>query len=81
MRQKAEKLEKGKWYADSCPDEVITFLKFHHFYHKKEFFSDQKKYGRYKVGENGLIGFIKGACNRFIPTQEDREKYSLVDDE
>lgn len=82
MRQKAEKLEKGKWYADSCPDEkFITFLKFHHSYSKIDCYSEQKKVMKYVFGKNGLIRFISGANDRFVPTQEDREKYNLIDDE
>lgn len=80
MRTKAEKLEKGKWYADSVPN-CPTFLKFSHTENRRDFYTEQKGSGGYWQARDGFIPFTSGNNNRYIPTPEDIEKYGLIDDE
>lgn len=78
MRQKADKLEKGKWYADM--ENPCTFIKYSYTDGNVQYFEDQIEiWGGTYLTLNGSIPLI--CQERFIPTQQDREKYNLVDDE
>lgn len=80
MRTKAEKLEKGKWYADVDGESAI-FLKFSHVDNGICHYSEQKGHYLYNSDESGMIEFTAGIHDDFIPTPEDIEKYGLIDDE
>ena len=76
MRQKADKLERGKWYCDSVPDHP-TFLRYSHTEKRVDFYTEQKGSGGYWENIDGFITFKHKAHDRFIPTPEDIEKYNL----
>lgn len=80
MRQKADKLEKGKWYADVMNNALSpVFLKFSH---KTDtgyiLFSLERNGPMYNKLKNGMIRFFQMEDNDFyVPTAEDIEKYNL----
>lgn len=81
MRQKADKLEKGKWYADTETSKMTTptFFKFSHTYSKRDIFKVVLGEG-YFLKHDGSCSFSQNA-NWYIPTQEDIEKYNLNETE
>lgn len=85
MRQKADKLEKGKWYADLQEDEWnnTTFLKFKNSTKDGLNFSEKRGRDSYRYLLDGVtIGFPHfGPDNFYLPTPEDIEKYNLNEQE
>lgn len=80
MRQKADKLEKGKWYSDSVPHNP-TFLKYSHTENRRDLYTEQKGLGGYWQDRDGFIRFTHKCRDRFLPTPEDIEKYNLNEEE
>lgn len=83
MRQKADKLEKGKWYADIDVEGVNeTFLKFKERNSSGFDFSEQRGPHSYSTLLDGItVGFPNIETNWYIPTPEDIEKYNLNETE
>lgn len=82
MRQKADKLEKGKWYADVRFSNVnMTFLKYSHENIERYHFSEQRGEQSYKFSKDGFVTIDSRIFKGFIPTPEDIEKYNLNEDE
>lgn len=82
MRQKADKLEKGKWYCDvDLQSKNETFLKFKEKNSYGFDFSEQKGRGYRVLSDGNTVGFPDIETNWYIPTQEDIEKYNLNEQE
>lgn len=81
MRQKADKLEKGKWYCDHehSPTDEVGFLRFSHKTHSTEFY-DENIGEQYLRNDFSLIPFGIGT-DWYLPTPEDIEKYNLNETE
>lgn len=78
MRQKAEKLEKGKWYADISSLDDEAFLLYSHLKDNRYYFS--KQIGADYAFHLGFIS-ITMHSNWYLPTPEDIEKYNLNEEE
>lgn len=80
MRQKANKLEKGKWYWDSS---CSVLLRFHKIIepgvaaYDKQIEVDGS--GKYYHGDYGILFSLSDII--YIPTPEDIEKYNLNETE
>lgn len=79
MRQKADKLEKGKWYADIDFNGSVNpaFLRYSHSNGETDFFSEIKGADRYLESSTGMIPFAVNHEIKYLPTPEDIEKYNL----
>lgn len=80
MRQIAEKLEVGKWYADLSweKSENVCFLKYHsETTGEGPNFENRGNTIYTPLSEDdSLLGFPYG-CEFYLPTEEDVEKYNL----
>jgi len=76
MRNRANILEKGKWYADM--QNVANFLRFSHEKDGRDYF-DSIKNVRNEIYIFNLSGFIEFRIgyDYFIPEKEDIETYNL----